>query len=248
MTGRVMSGFTKALGQKLQLVGMTFFVTNPERLAKGIKVGATNAILIKLNQIGTLSETLETIRMAQKANYGVVCSHRSGETEDAFLADLAVGTGAGQIKTGSLSRTDRICKYNQLLRIEEELGKKARLRSVPLNLTGFKFGHASEFYEKAGIVLFYIFFLSVFFVLMIPKVLQIRTLQKRSQALEKDLRLLKTKNQMLENELRLLRDDPVYLEKVAASGFNKAKEGEIVYKVVRQGDRADQAEPGRNGR
>jgi enolase len=117
---------TKALGSKAQLVGDDFFVTNPERFAKGIKMGATNAILIKLNQIGTLSETLETIRMAQEASYGVVCSHRSGETEDAFLADLTVGTGAGQIKTGSLSRTDRICKYNQLLRIEEALGKKAR--------------------------------------------------------------------------------------------------------------------------
>ncbi|MBI2095910.1 MAG: phosphopyruvate hydratase [Candidatus Omnitrophica bacterium] len=117
---------TKSLGSKIQIVGDDFFVTNPERLAKGIKMGATNAILIKLNQIGTVSETLETIRIAQKAGFGVVCSHRSGETEDAFLADLAVGTGAGQIKTGSLSRTDRICKYNQLLRIEEELGKKAR--------------------------------------------------------------------------------------------------------------------------
>jgi enolase len=116
---------TKLLGSKAQLVGDDFFVTNPERFAKGIKMGATNAILIKLNQIGTLSETLETIKMAQKAKYGVVVSHRSGETEDAFIADLAVGTGAGQIKTGSLSRTDRICKYNQLLRIEEELGKKA---------------------------------------------------------------------------------------------------------------------------
>ena len=117
---------TKALGGKTQLVGDDFFVTNPERLAKGIKLGAANAILIKLNQIGTVTETLEAIRLAQKAEYGVIISHRSGETEDAFIADLAVGTAAGQIKTGSASRTDRICKYNQLLRIEEELGKKAR--------------------------------------------------------------------------------------------------------------------------
>ncbi|MBI4432928.1 MAG: phosphopyruvate hydratase [Candidatus Omnitrophica bacterium] len=113
--------FTKAMGKKIQIVGDDFFVTNPERLAKGIKMGATNAILIKVNQIGTVSETLEAIRLAQKAKYGVIVSHRSGETEDAFIADLAVGTGAGQIKTGSLSRTDRIAKYNQLLRIEEEL-------------------------------------------------------------------------------------------------------------------------------
>ena len=117
---------TKTLGKALQIVGDDFFVTNPERLGKGIKMGACNAILIKVNQIGTISETLEAIRMAQQASYGVICSHRSGETEDAFLADLSVGTGAGQIKTGSLSRTDRICKYNQLLRIEEQLGNKAR--------------------------------------------------------------------------------------------------------------------------
>jgi enolase len=117
---------TKALGAKVQVVGDDFFVTNPERLQKGIKMKAANAILIKVNQIGTVTETLEAIRMAQKAGYGVVTSHRSGETEDAFIADLAVGTAAGQIKTGSLSRTDRMAKYNQLLRIEEELGKKAR--------------------------------------------------------------------------------------------------------------------------
>jgi enolase len=118
--------FTKELGKKTQLVGDDFFVTNPERLAKGIKMKAANAILIKVNQIGTVSETLEAIKMAQKAGYGVIASHRSGETEDSFIADLAVGTGAGQIKTGSLSRTDRICKYNQLLRIEEQLGKAAK--------------------------------------------------------------------------------------------------------------------------
>ncbi|OGS37466.1 MAG: phosphopyruvate hydratase [Elusimicrobia bacterium RIFOXYB2_FULL_49_7] len=117
---------TKALGKKVQLVGDDFFVTNPKFLEKGIKMGAANAILIKVNQIGTVSETLETIKMAQKAGYGVVTSHRSGETEDVFIADLAVGTGAGQIKTGSLSRTDRVAKYNQLLRIEEALGKKAK--------------------------------------------------------------------------------------------------------------------------
>ncbi len=117
---------TKALGKKVQIVGDDFFVTNPERLSRGIKIKAANAILIKVNQIGTVSETLEAIGMAQKAGYGVISSHRSGETEDAFIADLAVGTGAGQIKTGSLSRTDRICKYNQLIRIEEELGKKAQ--------------------------------------------------------------------------------------------------------------------------
>lgn len=120
---------TKALGKKVQIVGDDFFVTNPERLSRGIKVKAANAILIKVNQIGTVSETLEAIKMAQNAGYGVISSHRSGETEDAFIADLAVGTGAGQIKTGSLSRTDRICKYNQLIRIEEELGNKAQYGS-----------------------------------------------------------------------------------------------------------------------
>jgi enolase len=117
---------TKALGKKLQLVGDDNFVTNPKIFAEGIREGIANAILIKLNQIGTVSETLETVAMAQKAGYGAVISHRSGETEDAFIADFAVGTGAGQIKTGSLCRSERIAKYNRLLAIERELGKKAR--------------------------------------------------------------------------------------------------------------------------
>jgi len=122
--------FTKALGKKVQIVGDDFFVTNPTRLKKGIDMGACNAILIKVNQIGTVTETLDAIRMAQKAGYGVISSHRSGETEDSFIADLAVGTGAGQIKTGSLSRTDRICKYNQLIRIEEQLAGKGLYKGL----------------------------------------------------------------------------------------------------------------------
>jgi enolase len=116
---------TSALGERCQLVGDDLFVTNTERLARGIENGVANAILIKVNQIGTLSETLEAIEMARAAGYLSVISHRSGETEDTFIADLAVGTGAGQIKTGSASRTDRVAKYNQLLRIEEELGGAA---------------------------------------------------------------------------------------------------------------------------
>ncbi len=117
---------TNALGDRLQLVGDDNFVTNPQIFAQGINNGIANAILIKLNQIGTVSETLETVAMAQEADYGAVISHRSGETEDAFIADFAVGTGAGQIKTGSLCRSERIAKYNRLLAIEHELGKKAR--------------------------------------------------------------------------------------------------------------------------
>ncbi|HWA28415.1 MAG TPA: phosphopyruvate hydratase [Lacunisphaera sp.] len=117
---------TRALGRKLQLVGDDNFVTNPKIFAEGIKAGIANAILIKLNQIGTVSETLATVRMAQAAGYGTVISHRSGETEDAFIADFAVGTGAGQIKTGSLCRSERIAKYNRLLAIERELGARAR--------------------------------------------------------------------------------------------------------------------------
>jgi len=116
---------TSALGDRCQLVGDDLFVTNTERLARGIESGVGNAILIKVNQIGTLSETLESIEMARAAGYLSVISHRSGETEDTFIADLAVATGAGQIKTGSASRTDRIAKYNQLLRIEEQLGGAA---------------------------------------------------------------------------------------------------------------------------
>lgn len=127
----------KALGDKVQLVGDDLFVTNPKRLAMGIEKKAANAILVKVNQIGTLSETLEAIQMAQKAGMGVILSHRSGETEDSTIADLAVATNAGQIKTGSLSRSDRIAKYNQLIRIEEELGPIAEyagtsiLRAAP---------------------------------------------------------------------------------------------------------------------
>jgi len=116
---------TERLGAQVQLVGDDVFVTNPEILQRGIDEGIANAILVKVNQIGTLTETLETIELAQRNGYGVVVSHRSGETEDTTIADIAVATNAGQIKTGSLSRTDRIAKYNQLLRIEEELGDAA---------------------------------------------------------------------------------------------------------------------------
>jgi enolase len=116
---------TEAVGDRCQLVGDDLFVTNTERLAKGIEMGVANSILIKVNQIGTLTETLESIEMARAAGYLSVISHRSGETEDTFIADLAVGTGAGQIKTGSASRTDRVAKYNQLIRIEQQLGDAA---------------------------------------------------------------------------------------------------------------------------
>ena len=117
---------TRALGDRVQLVGDDVFVTNPEILKKGIEEGVGNALLVKLNQIGTVSETLDAIAMARKAGYATICSHRSGETEDNTIADLAVGTGSGQIKTGSASRSDRTAKYNQLLRIQEELGSAAR--------------------------------------------------------------------------------------------------------------------------
>ena len=113
---------TEKLGKKIQLVGDDLFVTNTERLASGIEKGIANSILIKVNQIGTLTETFDAIEMAKKAGYTAVVSHRSGETEDTTIADIVVGLNAGQIKTGSLSRTDRIAKYNQLLRIEELLG------------------------------------------------------------------------------------------------------------------------------
>jgi len=117
---------TDALGSKIQLVGDDLFVTNTERLARGIREGIANSILIKVNQIGSLTETLQAMQMAANAGFTSMVSHRSGETEDTFIADLVVATGAGQIKTGSASRTDRIAKYNQLLRIEEELGSSAR--------------------------------------------------------------------------------------------------------------------------
>ncbi len=126
------SKLTKKLGDKIQLVGDDLFVTNTKRLAKGIKLNSANSILIKLNQIGTLTETFEAINMARKAGWTAVISHRSGETEDSTIADLAVATGVGQIKTGSLCRTDRICKYNQLLRISEDLGSAAQYSGANL--------------------------------------------------------------------------------------------------------------------
>jgi len=117
---------TDAIGSRCQLVGDDLFVTNTERLEQGIKRGIANSILVKVNQIGSLSETLDAVSMAQRAAYTAVISHRSGETEDATIADLAVATNAGQIKTGSLCRSDRLAKYNQLIRIENELGDTAR--------------------------------------------------------------------------------------------------------------------------
>ncbi len=123
---------TEQIGDKIQIVGDDLFVTNTTRIAKGIKEKSANAVLIKLNQIGTLTETLEAIEMAHKAGWNAVISHRSGETEDTFIADLAVATGTGQIKTGSLCRSERVCKYNQLLRIEEDLGRAAEFGLVGL--------------------------------------------------------------------------------------------------------------------
>jgi enolase len=120
------AALTREIGDKIQLVGDDLFVTNPVRLADGISKGVANSILVKVNQIGTLSETLEAVEMAHRAGYTAVMSHRSGETEDSTIADLAVATNCGQIKTGSLSRSDRLAKYNQLIRIEEQLGLAAR--------------------------------------------------------------------------------------------------------------------------
>ncbi len=119
------SAHTKALGGRIQLVGDDIFVTNAEILERGIRDGVANAILIKLNQIGTLTETLDTVALANRSSYRPVISHRSGETEDTTIADLAVGVNAGQIKTGAPARSDRVAKYNQLLRIEEDLGESA---------------------------------------------------------------------------------------------------------------------------
>src|SRR5579864_7220102 len=128
---------TDELGSRIQLVGDDLFVTNTERLEQGIDRGVGNSILIKVNQIGTVSETLDAIDLARRNGYTSIISHRSGETEDTFIADLAVATGVGQIKTGSASRTDRVAKYNQLLRIEEELGSSARFLGLKaLNYKG----------------------------------------------------------------------------------------------------------------
>ncbi len=121
---------TKRLGTRVQLVGDDIFVTNPSILKEGIESKIANSVLVKLNQIGTITETLRAVRMAHQAGYSVIISHRSGETEDTFIADFAVGTSSGQIKTGSASRSDRMAKYNQLLRIEEELGETGGRRAL----------------------------------------------------------------------------------------------------------------------
>ena len=118
---------TKKIGNRVQLVGDDLFVTNAQRLRKGIELGAANAILIKVNQIGTLSETFETIKTAQEAGYNVIVSHRSGETEDTIIADIAVAFNTGQIKTGAPCRSERVAKYNRLLRIEEQIGEKEKM-------------------------------------------------------------------------------------------------------------------------
>ena len=135
--GRAGSALTRRLGGRCQLVGDDLFVTNPAILQEGIRQGLANAILVKVNQIGTLTETLEAVELAKRAGYGTVISHRSGETEDTFIADLAVAVNAGQIKTGSLARGERTAKYNQLLRIEEELGDGGRVaRAAPCSRGG----------------------------------------------------------------------------------------------------------------
>ena len=125
---------TKKLGSKVQIVGDDLFVTNTKRIQKGIKLGAANSVLIKLNQIGTVTETLNAIKIAHDHRWTAVVSHRSGETEDNFIADLVVGTSAGQIKTGAPARSDRNAKYNQLLRIEEELGEAAGYPGIDFRL------------------------------------------------------------------------------------------------------------------
>jgi enolase len=121
---------TERIGNRVQIVGDDLYVTNPERVCRGIEMGATNSVLIKLNQIGTLTETLDTIEMAKRAGWTAVVSHRSGETEDTFIADLVVAVNAGQIKTGAPARSERVAKYNQLLRIEEDLGDVARYPGI----------------------------------------------------------------------------------------------------------------------
>jgi len=124
------SNFTELANKDIQIVGDDLFVTNKERLSKGINLKAANTILVKPNQIGTLTETLEVINLAHKNNYKTIVSHRSGDSEDTFIADLAVGANASQIKTGSLARSERVAKYNRLLRIEDELGKSAKIAKV----------------------------------------------------------------------------------------------------------------------
>ncbi len=153
---------TAQLGGRVQLVGDDLFVTNPQRLQRGIDEGIANSILVKLNQIGTLTETLDTMALAARAAYTCVVSHRSGETEDSFIASLAVGTGAGQIKTGAPARSDRVAKYNELLRIEEDLGEAAVFPRFP------RAGGRQGLSSKARIVVASVIFIGILFGAVYP--------------------------------------------------------------------------------
>ncbi len=217
---------TERLGQKIQLVGDDLFVTNTQRLSRGIAEGIANSILIKVNQIGTLTETLCAIEMAKKAGYTAVISHRSGETEDTTIADIAVATNTGQIKTGSLCRTDRTAKYNQLLRLEEMLGASA-LYGDGRAKTGV------EVMKTGKILLFICLGLAGavgFYHLFWPDVGKYAQMRRQQRFLHERIAEEENKNRHLKKEQEGLGRDPVQIEKVAREKLGLSRPGELVYK------------------
>ena len=215
---------TTQLGGRVQLVGDDLFVTNPQRLQRGIDEGIANSILIKLNQIGTLTETLDTMSLAARAGYTCVVSHRSGETEDSFIASLAVGTGAGQIKTGAPARSDRVAKYNELLRIEEDLGESGGLPALP------PLGRRESLSSKARIVVASVIFIGILFGAVYPTRTYLSQ-QRELRAAHHKLELFREQNGRLETEAKRLESDEE-IERIARARFNLVKPGEEAYAIV----------------
>jgi cell division protein FtsB len=223
-----LENFTERLGSKVQLVGDDLFVTNTKRLQRGIDEKCANSILIKVNQIGSLTETIEAVKLAHANGYTSVMSHRSGETEDTTIADLAVALSCGQIKTGSASRTDRIAKYNQLLRIEERLGSKA-------GICWHTGSRNKSFVKKQA------FFFPVLLILVLvggwiylPIVTRYRELKIHEESLAQKIEKLELKIHELHAERELLKNDVAYIEKVVRGELGLVKTGETVYRFVEE--------------
>jgi len=214
---------TRRLGGKMQLVGDDIFVTNPRIFKNGIEQKIANAILIKVNQIGTLSETLEAIHMAQDNNYGAIISHRSGETEDTTIAHLAVACGCGQIKTGSLSRTDRICKYNELLRIEEQLGKRAAYAGTAWKNKMNRL--INRFFWTLAL------FTAVVFIFL-PGFAKMHRLKDGNADLIRKNRRLEIENELLRSELSRVEKDHLYQEKILREKMGVVRKDEVPIKLV----------------
>ena len=227
---------TEAVGDRVQLVGDDLFVTSVDRLREGIRLDTANAILIKVNQIGTLTETFETMRVAREAGYRSIVSHRSGETEDTMIADLAVALGAGQIKTGSASRTDRVSKYNQLLRIEEELGERARYpgTSIWSSISSPTQTGASRMRRLKKTILPVILLLAAYYAVFSGEYSWFALREVRTE-LEQVEGELTRKRQQIDSLLALsdsVESNPNMLERIARERFGMIRDGETLYRFA----------------